>query len=58
MVARAVSRNLSLQSFQMHDNNLGPAGLADLFSIMHVNKDIELKHNEKRIKIRATHPIL
>jgi len=42
----------------MHDNNLGPAGLADLFSIMHVNKDIELKHNEKRIKIRATHPIL
>ena len=58
IVANAVSKNLSVQSFAMHDNNLGTDNLTDLFSIMKINKDIKILHNEKRLKLRANAPIL
>ena len=42
IIAQAVAINKSVASFQLHDNNMGEDNIAELFSLMDINKDFEL----------------
>jgi hypothetical protein len=50
IIAKTMSNNLSVSSFQLHDNNMGDNIVSELFSILGINKDHELAHIEHRLK--------